>query len=164
MSNLAAMVWVEWRKAIRSQHAAVDRPGVPVHAAWRRFLDLPRQEPGGLPAGWAWSAPRPTWSPMRRPIGPLTWICSPRSSPSAGSSSSVLAISWVFGREFADGTLKDMLAVPVPRSASCWQSSSWWLSGAGAHHPVDLHFRAANGGAAAAPGRLAAGHRAGHPW
>ena len=28
----------------------------------------------------------------------------------------VLTISWVFGREFADGTLKDMLAVPVPRS------------------------------------------------
>ena len=26
------------------------------------------------------------------------------------------AISWVFGREFADGTLKDMLAVPVSRS------------------------------------------------
>ncbi|HSB90512.1 MAG TPA: ABC transporter permease [Anaerolineales bacterium] len=29
---------------------------------------------------------------------------------------SVLAIAWVFGREFADGTLKDMLAVPVSRS------------------------------------------------
>jgi ABC-2 type transport system permease protein len=29
----------------------------------------------------------------------------------------VLAISWVFGREFADGTLKDMLAVPVQRSS-----------------------------------------------
>jgi ABC-2 type transport system permease protein len=29
----------------------------------------------------------------------------------------VLAISWVFGREFADGTLKDMLAVPVRRSS-----------------------------------------------
>ena len=27
----------------------------------------------------------------------------------------VLAISWVFGREFTDGTLKDLLAVPVPR-------------------------------------------------
>jgi ABC-2 type transport system permease protein len=27
------------------------------------------------------------------------------------------AISWVFGREFADGTLKDMLAVPVRRSS-----------------------------------------------
>jgi ABC-2 type transport system permease protein len=26
-----------------------------------------------------------------------------------------LAISWVFGREFTDGTLKDLLAVPVPR-------------------------------------------------
>ena len=27
----------------------------------------------------------------------------------------VLAISWIFGREFVDGTLKDMLAVPVSR-------------------------------------------------
>ena len=26
-----------------------------------------------------------------------------------------LAISWVFGREFTDGTLKDLLAIPVPR-------------------------------------------------
>jgi ABC-2 type transport system permease protein len=29
----------------------------------------------------------------------------------------VLIIGWVFGREFADGTLKDMLAVPVQRSS-----------------------------------------------
>jgi ABC-2 type transport system permease protein len=29
----------------------------------------------------------------------------------------ILAISWVFGREFADGTVKDMLAVPVQRSS-----------------------------------------------
>ncbi len=29
----------------------------------------------------------------------------------------VLIISWVFGREFADGTLKEMLAVPVARSS-----------------------------------------------
>jgi ABC-2 type transport system permease protein len=29
----------------------------------------------------------------------------------------VLTISWVFGREFADGTLTDMLAVPVQRSS-----------------------------------------------
>lgn len=29
----------------------------------------------------------------------------------------VMAISWVFGREFADGTVKDLLAVPVPRPA-----------------------------------------------
>lgn len=28
-----------------------------------------------------------------------------------------LVISWVFGREFADGTVKDLLAVPVPRPA-----------------------------------------------
>jgi ABC-2 type transport system permease protein len=29
----------------------------------------------------------------------------------------VITISWIFGREFTDGTLKDMLAVPVPRSS-----------------------------------------------
>jgi ABC-2 type transport system permease protein len=29
----------------------------------------------------------------------------------------VLILSWIFGREFADGTLKDMLAVPVPRGS-----------------------------------------------
>ena len=29
----------------------------------------------------------------------------------------ILIISWMFGREFADGTLKDMLAVPVQRSS-----------------------------------------------
>lgn len=29
----------------------------------------------------------------------------------------VFAVSWVFGREFADGTIKDLLAVPVPRSS-----------------------------------------------
>jgi len=28
-----------------------------------------------------------------------------------------LILSWVFGREFSDGTLKDMLAVPVPRAS-----------------------------------------------
>ena len=28
----------------------------------------------------------------------------------------IISVSWVFGREFADGTLKDLLAVPVQRS------------------------------------------------
>jgi ABC-2 type transport system permease protein len=29
----------------------------------------------------------------------------------------ILIISWVFGREFSDGTVKDLLAVPIPRSS-----------------------------------------------
>jgi len=28
----------------------------------------------------------------------------------------VLIVSWIFGREFSDGTMKDLMAVPVPRS------------------------------------------------
>ena len=48
---------------------------------------------------------------------------------------SVFVISWVFGREFSDGTVKDMLAVPVQRSSillakfilvAAW---SWLLTG-----------------------------------
>lgn len=30
---------------------------------------------------------------------------------------SVFAMTWVFGREFSDGTVKDILAVPIPRSS-----------------------------------------------
>ena len=29
----------------------------------------------------------------------------------------ILVVSWVFGREFVDGTLKDLLAVPIQRSS-----------------------------------------------
>ena len=41
----------------------------------------------------------------------------------------VIVISWVFGREFADGTVKDLLAVPVQRSsillAKFFVSAAW---------------------------------------
>jgi ABC-2 type transport system permease protein len=44
----------------------------------------------------------------------------------------VMAISWVFGREFADGTVKDLLAVPVPRPsillAKFFVSALWSLA------------------------------------
>jgi len=29
----------------------------------------------------------------------------------------ILILGWIFGREFADGTLKDLLAVPVARAS-----------------------------------------------
>ena len=37
----------------------------------------------------------------------------------------VLVISWVFGREFSDKTIKDLLAVPTLGSLSCWRNSAW---------------------------------------
>ena len=30
----------------------------------------------------------------------------------------ILVLTWIFGREFSDGTVKDLLAVPVPRTGS----------------------------------------------
>jgi ABC-2 type transport system permease protein len=43
-----------------------------------------------------------------------------------------LAISWTFGREFMDGTVKDLLAVPVPRFAillAKFIAAALWCSG-----------------------------------
>jgi len=55
---------------------------------------------------------------MLVPIGPPTWDCTARSSAPAGFFLFVFAVSWVFGREFSDGTVKDLLAVPVARASN----------------------------------------------
>ncbi len=65
----------------------------------------------------AWSAPKPTCSPIQPPdwtsyLGLFGQIIA-----AGGFFLFILVISWVFGREFADGTLKDLLAVPVRRSS-----------------------------------------------
>ena len=42
-----------------------------------------------------------------------------------------LILSWIFGREFADGTLKDLMAVPVPRLsilAAKFLTAALWFS------------------------------------
>jgi ABC-2 type transport system permease protein len=43
----------------------------------------------------------------------------------------VIVIAWVFGREFSDGTVKDLLAVPIPRGAilfaKFWVAFLWAL-------------------------------------
>jgi len=114
MSNLLSMVWVEWRKAIRSQ--------VPVWTALASmFL------PGGV-AILIFIARNPEVSQRLGVVSAKADLVAYAGTDWAsylvlfaqivamgGFFFFVLAISWVFGREFADGTLKDMLAVPVPR-------------------------------------------------
>jgi ABC-2 type transport system permease protein len=68
----------------------------------------------------------------------------------------VLIVSWVFGREFADGTLKDLLAVPVQRfsilaakflTAAIWSAAMAALI-FGAGLAVGALFRLSGGAAA----------------
>jgi ABC-2 type transport system permease protein len=116
MNDLAAMIWVESRKALRSRvplFTAVGALFMPLGVAFLIFVAT-NPEVGrrlGLVSakanlmayastGWA------TYFELTAQIiaaGGFFIFC--------------LIICWVFGREFVDGTLKDLLAVPVPRAS-----------------------------------------------
>ena len=116
MNNLSDMIWIELRKAIRSRMplwTALGSLFMPLGMAFLIFLarnpELSRKL--GLVSAKAnliaYSAT--DWPTYLGLFGQITAV--------GGFFFFVMAISWVFGREFADGTLKDMLAVPVQRSS-----------------------------------------------
>jgi ABC-2 type transport system permease protein len=116
MSNLSDMIWIELRKAIRSRMPLWTTLGslfMPLGVALLIFLaknpELSRRL--GLVSAkadlMAYSVT--DW--------PSYLVLFAEIISAGGFFFFVMAISWVFGREFADGTLKDMLAVPVQRSS-----------------------------------------------
>jgi ABC-2 type transport system permease protein len=116
MNNLSAMIWIELRKAIRSRMPLWTSLGslfMPVGVALLILLaknpELSR-ELGLISAKANLIAYTATDWP--------SYLVLFAEIISAGAFFFfILVTSWVFGREFADGTLKDMLAVPVPRSS-----------------------------------------------
>jgi len=116
MNNLPDMIWIELRKAIRSRMPLWTSLGslfMPLGIAFLIFLaknpELSRKL--GLVSAKAnliaYSAT--DWASYL--------LLSAEIISAGGFFFFILAISWVFGREFVDGTLKDMLAVPVQRSS-----------------------------------------------
>lgn len=114
MANLSAMLWVELRKAYRS--------GMPLYTALGSlffplgigFLIFVARNPQlsqqlGLISAKANLLAYSTtdWSSYLNLLGMIL--------AAGGFFLFSLVIAWVFGREFADGTVKDLLAVPVPR-------------------------------------------------
>jgi ABC-2 type transport system permease protein len=116
MADLSNMIWIELRKALRSRMPLFTALGSLLMPLGIAFLIFVSRNPEisrklGLISAKAnltayYSTSWPTY------LGLVTQVIA-----AAGFFLFVLAISWVFGREFADGTLKDMLAVPVPRSS-----------------------------------------------
>ncbi len=116
MNNLADMIWIELRKAIRSRMPLWTALGSLFMPFGIAFLIFVAKNPEisqklGLVSAKAnliaYSATDwPTYLGLSGQI-----------IAAGGFFLFVLVISWVFGREFADGTLKDMLAVPVQRSS-----------------------------------------------
>lgn len=116
MDNLSDMIWIELRKAIRSRMPAWTALGSLFMPLGMAFLIFVSKNPEisqklGLVSAKAnlltYSAT--DWQTYLQLFGQII--------AAAGFILFVLIGSWVFGREFADGTLKDMLAVPVQRSA-----------------------------------------------
>ncbi len=116
MDNLSDMIWIELRKAIRSRMplwTALGSLFMPLGIAFLIFVSKNpeiSQKLGLVSAKANLIAYSATdWPTYLALFGQLI--------AAGGFILFVLIISWIFGREFADGTLKDMLAVPVQRSS-----------------------------------------------
>ena len=113
MSGLSGMVWVEGHKALRSRLPLLTGLGflfLPLASAFLIFIyknpQLTRQL--GLVSAKANLLVTATdWPAYLKLVAQAT--------AAGGFFFFCLVISWIFGREFADHTLKDWLAVPVPR-------------------------------------------------
>jgi ABC-2 type transport system permease protein len=116
MNSLSDMVWIELRKAIRSRMPLFTALGslfMPLGIAFLIFVSKNpeiSQKLGLISAKANLMAYAATdWPTYLGLFGQLL--------AAGGFILFILVISWIFGREFADGTLKDMLAVPVHRSS-----------------------------------------------
>lgn len=115
MNDLLNMVWVEARKALRSRMplwTAIGSLFMPLGIAFLIFVarnpDVSRKL-GLISAKANLMAYAGTdWTAYLGFFGQLLAV--------GGFFLFVLAASWLFGREFVDGTVKDMLAVPVSRA------------------------------------------------
>jgi ABC-2 type transport system permease protein len=116
MNNLSDMLWIESRKAIRSRMplwTALGSLFFPLGIAFLIFVARNpeiSQQLGLISAKANLMAYSTTDWPAY--LGLFGMIMA-----AGGLLLFSLVISWVFGREFTDGTLKDMLAVQVPRSS-----------------------------------------------
>jgi ABC-2 type transport system permease protein len=115
MDSLSDMIWVEFRKAIRSRMplwTALGSLFMPLGIAFLIFVSKNPEisQKLGLISAKAdllkYSAT--DWTTYLGLFGQMI--------AAGGFFLFLLAISWTFGREFTDGTAKDLLAVPVPRS------------------------------------------------
>jgi ABC-2 type transport system permease protein len=116
MNNLPDMIWIEYRKVVRSRmpfFTALGSLFMPIGIAFLLFAAKnPQisQKLGLISAKANLMAYAATdWPTYMGLIGQII--------AAGGFILFILIISWVFGREFTDGTLKDMLAVPVQRAS-----------------------------------------------
>lgn len=116
MRDLSAMIWIETRKALRSRMPWFTAAGALVLPLGIAFLIFVATHPEissklGLVGAKAnlMTYATTSWPTYLELQGQMI--------AAGGFFLFCLILCWVFGREFTDGTLKDMLAVPVARGS-----------------------------------------------
>ena len=116
MNDLPDMIWIELRKALRSRMplwTALGSLFMPLGIAFLIFVARNPEiaQPLGLVNAKAniVAYAATDWATYLRVYAEIIGA--------GGLILFILILSWIFGREFADGTLKDMLAVPVQRGS-----------------------------------------------
>lgn len=114
MENLADLIWIERRKAIRSRMPLwTGLGGMFMPLGMILLLLIARNPEVGHKLGLIGAKANlmtyaaVDWPAFLELYGQLIAL--------AGFFLDIMIIAWVFGREWSDGTLKDMLAVPVRR-------------------------------------------------
>jgi ABC-2 type transport system permease protein len=114
MNTFLSMLWIEFRKALRSKvppFTAIGSLLMPLGIAFLLFISLNPEisrKLGLISAKATLMADTArNWPTYLATFAQVLAV--------GGLFLTVLALAWVFGREFTDGTLKDLLAVPVPR-------------------------------------------------
>ena len=160
MRYLSDMIWVETRKAVRSKMPIFTAAGalvMPLAIGFLIFLATHPELSGklglvGAKANLVAYA-NTDWSSY---LGLLAMMVA-----AGGFFIFIFIVAWVFGREFVDGTLKDLLAVPVPRfsivMAKFIVGTVWFIAIAAVMLAVGLAVGALMGLPPAAPGELLAG-------
>jgi ABC-2 type transport system permease protein len=116
MHNISDMLWIELRKAIRSRMPLWTTLGSLFMPLGMAFLIFVSKNPEIFQKLGLVSA-KANLMAYSVTNWPSYLVLYAEIISAGGFFFFIIAISWVFGREFTDGTLKDMLAVPVQRSS-----------------------------------------------
>jgi ABC-2 type transport system permease protein len=115
MNSLADMVWIESLKAMRSRMPLGTVLGSLLMPLGMAFLIFVSKNPE-ISQKLGLVSAKANLAAYSASDWPTYLGLSGQIVASAGLFLFILIVSWVFGREFSDGTVKDILAVPVPRS------------------------------------------------
>jgi ABC-2 type transport system permease protein len=116
MNDLSGMIWIEFRKVIRSRMPFWTALGSLFMPFGIALLILLAKNPE-ISRRLGLISAKANLIAYASTNWPSYLILSAEIISAGGFFFFILANSWVFGREFADGTQKEMLAVPVQRSS-----------------------------------------------